>query len=71
MLALFIPISSIFAIVVGAGFLFVGFKGKPGYFQINARDMPQEAERYWQVDYERSGSFIATLRSVMGDMPDF
>lgn len=71
MMTLFYPISAVFAILVGAGFLFVGFKGKTGYFQINAREMPREAERYWQVDYKRSGSFIATLRSAIGEMPDF
>ncbi|MFQ6029857.1 MAG: hypothetical protein ACE5Q6_20465 [Dehalococcoidia bacterium] len=63
--------SSIFAVLVGAGFLFVGFKGKPGYYQISARDLPRQAERYWQVEYNRSGSFIATIRSAIGQMPDF
>ena len=71
MLTVILFFSSIFAILVGAGFLFVGFQGKPGYFQISARDMPQEAQRYWQVDYNRSGSFIATLRSAIGELPDF
>ena len=63
--------SSVFALLVGGLFIFVGARGKPGYFQIYAHDMPQQAERYWQVQYERSGSFIATVRNVIGDMPDF
>ena len=63
--------SAVFALVVGGLFIFVGARGKPGYFQIYAHDMPQQAERYWQVQYERSGSFIATVRSVIGEMPEF
>ena len=63
--------SPIFAIIVGGLFLFIGAKGKAGYFQIYARDMPKHAEQYWQVAYERSGTFIATVRSVIGEMPDF
>jgi hypothetical protein len=63
--------SSIFAILVGGAILFGGARGKPGYYQIYAREMPRHAERYWQVEYNRSGSFIATVRSVIGQMPDF
>ena len=63
--------SSLLAILVGAGFLLVGFNGKPGYYQISARGLPRKAERYWQVNYNRSGTFIATLRSAIGQMPDF
>jgi hypothetical protein len=33
--------------------------------------MPKHAERYWQVEYNRSGNFIATVRSAIGQMPDF
>lgn len=67
----FLVFSSAFIILLGGVFLFLGMKGKAGYFQIYARDMPRQAERYWQVQYERSGSFIATIRSVIGEMPDF
>jgi hypothetical protein len=63
--------SSIFAILVGGAILFAGARGRPGYYQIYARKMPRHAERYWQVEYNRSGSFIATVRSVIGQMPDF
>jgi hypothetical protein len=63
--------SSIFAILVGGAILFAGARGRPGYYQIYAREMPRHAERYWQVEYNRSGSFIATVRSVIGQMPDF
>jgi hypothetical protein len=63
--------SSVLSLIVGGLFIFVGARGKPAYFQIYAHNMPQQAERYWQVRYERSGSFIATVRSVIGEMPDF
>jgi len=63
--------SPIFSIIVGGLFLFIGAKGKAGYFQIYARDMPKHAEQYWQVAYERSATFIATVRSIIGEMPDF
>ena len=63
--------SSVFALLVGGLFIFIGARGKPGYFQLYAHNMPRHAEKYWQVQYERSGSFIATVRSVIGEMPDF
>lgn len=66
-----VPFSAVLAIIMGGLFLFLGAKGKAGYFQIYARDMPKHAERYWQVAYDRSGSFIATVRSIIGEMPDF
>ena len=66
-----VPFSAVFAIIFGGLFLFLGAKGKAGYFQIYARNMPKHAEQYWQVAYNRSGSFIATVRSVIGEMPDF
>ena len=45
--------------------------GKTGYFQLMAHDMPKPAEKYWQVEYNRSGNFIATVRSIIGQVPDF
>lgn len=67
----FLPISAVFTLPIGGGVLYLGAKGKPGYFQLMAHDMPKEAEKYWQVEYNRSGNFIATVRSVIGQMPDF
>jgi hypothetical protein len=64
-------ITSIFAILAGAAVLAIGARGKLGYYQLHASGMPPEAERFWQVDYQRSGSFIATVRSAIGQLPDF
>jgi hypothetical protein len=66
-----LPISAVLTLPIGGGVLYLGAKGKPGYFQLMTRDMPKPAEKYWQVEYNRSGSFIATVRSVIGQMPDF
>ena len=67
----FLPISALFMLPLGGVFLYIGARGKPGYFQLQAREMPKQAQKYWQVNYERSGSFIATLRSAIGQMPEF
>lgn len=66
-----LPISALFTLPIGGGILYVGAKGKPGYFQLTARDMPKQAEKFWQVQYERSGNFVATIRSIIGQMPEF
>ncbi|HEU0021624.1 MAG TPA: hypothetical protein VFR55_08135 [Dehalococcoidia bacterium] len=65
------PISAALTLPIGGGILYLGARGKPGYYQLMAHDMPQQAEKYWQVEYNRSGNFIATVRSVIGQMPDF
>ena len=67
----FLPISALLMLPLGGVFIYLGAKGKPGYFQLLARDMPKQAEKFWQVEYNRSGNFIATLRSAIGQMPDF
>jgi hypothetical protein len=66
-----LPVSAVLTLPIGAGILYLGAQGKPGYFQLKARDMPRQAEKYWQVEYHRSGNFIATVRSVIGQMPDW
>lgn len=66
-----LPISALLMIPMGGGFIYLGARGKPGYFQLLARDMPKKAEKFWQVEYNRSGIFIATLRSAIGQMPEF
>ena len=66
-----LPISAVFTLPIGGGILYLGAKGKPGYFQLMTHNMPKPAEKYWQVEYNRSGNFIATLRIIIGQMPDF
>jgi len=71
MLSVVLFFSTILVILLGGAFLYVGAKGKPGYFQLSAREMPKQAEKFWQVEYDRSGNFIATVRSAIGQMPEF
>ena len=66
-----LPISAVLTLPIGGGVLYLGAKGKTGYFQLMAHDMPKPAEKYWQVEYNRSGNFIATVRSIIGQVPDF
>ena len=71
MLSLVLFFSTILVVLLGGAFLYVGARGKPGYFQLYAHDMPKRAEKFWQVEYDRSGNFVATVRSAIGQMPDF
>ena len=66
-----LPVSALLTLPIAGGVLFMGARGKPGYFQLSARDMPKREERLWRVEYERSGTFVATLRSSIGQMPEF
>jgi hypothetical protein len=66
-----LPISAVLTLPIGGGVLYLGAKGKTGYFQLMTHDMPKPAEKYWQVEYNRSGNFIATVRSIIGQVPDF
>ena len=66
-----LPVSALLTLPIAGGVLFMGARGKPGYFQLSAQDMPKREEKLWRVEYERSGSFVATLRSSIGQMPEF
>jgi hypothetical protein len=66
-----LPVSALLTLPLGGGVLYLGAQGKPSYYQLTARDMPRQAEKYWQVAYHRSGDFIATVRSIIGQMPEF
>jgi hypothetical protein len=63
-------ITSVFPILFGAVFLFLGARGRPRYYQLHARDLPPETERWWRVEYAKSASFIATLRHAIGQGAD-
>ena len=66
-----LPVSALLTLPIAGGVLYIGARGKPGYFQLSARDMPKREESLWRVGYERSGNFVATLRSAIGQMPEF
>jgi len=65
------PISAMLTLPIGGGVIYLGAKGKPGYFQLMTQDMPKPVEKYWQVEYNRSGNFIATVRIIIGQMSNF
>jgi hypothetical protein len=69
-LATLLLISSILAILAGAVVLAIGARGKLGYYQLHSKSMAPEVKRLWQVEYQHSGSFIATLRSAAGQLSD-
>ena len=66
-----LPVSALLTLPIAGGVLFMGARGKPGYFQLYTHDMPKREEGLWRVEYERSGNFVATLRSAIGQMPEF
>ncbi len=59
-------LTAVLPILVGAALLFFGARGRPSYYQLHAVDLTSEAERWWRLEYPRSGSFIATLRHAIG-----
>ncbi|MBM3943393.1 MAG: hypothetical protein FJ316_10825 [SAR202 cluster bacterium] len=65
-LVTFLLITGVLAIGLGVALLVYGGKGRPGYYQISGWGLAPQEERWWRVDYARSGSFIATLRNAAG-----
>ncbi|MSQ07631.1 MAG: hypothetical protein EXR54_10260 [Dehalococcoidia bacterium] len=59
-------LTAIFPILAGGAFIFFRARGRPRYYQLFAQDLPPEVERWWRMDYAKSGSFIATLRHAIG-----
>ena len=59
------------AIIVGIGVVIYGGIGQEGYYQLHIRNAARGEEKVWRIKFVGSGSFVATLRSVIGQMPDF
>ena len=63
-------ITSWFAIIIGCGSLVYGAIGRKSYYQLNTDKMTDEEELLWRLPYWGSGSFIRTIRRIVGDQSD-
>ncbi len=67
------PILGVFLPLAGAGlgayFLILGSVGRPAYYQIEAEDILPQEQWLWQIRHQGSGSFIATIRIILGKDP--
>ncbi len=63
-------ITSWFAIIIGCGSLVYGAIGRKSYYQLNTDRMTDEEELLWRLPYWGSGSFIRTIRRIVGDQSD-
>ena len=59
------------AVIIGIAVVIFGGLGKEGYYQLHIRRADRGEERAWRIKFAGSGSFVATLRSVIGEIPDF
>jgi hypothetical protein len=48
----------------------VGLMGKPAFYQLRGTVMSPQELQEWQVSYRGAGSFIASIRTIMGEVPD-
>ena len=65
-----IYITSWFAIIIGAGSLVYGAIGRKSYYQLHSDRMTDKDEVLWRLPYWGSGSFIRTIRRIVGDLSD-
>ena len=92
----FIAVTAFPAALAGGALLFIGARGRLGYYQLHTRKAASAAfdetqggwrdlagkamevlglrappeEARWRLDYSNGGSFIATLRTVVGELPE-
>ena len=57
------------AIAAGVGMLLFGAIGREAYYQLRAHGMTKEEEARWRLDRWGSGSFVSTIRSIIGERP--
>ena len=63
-------ITSWFAILAGVGALIYGGIGREAYYQLHASGMTKEEAARWRLVYWGNGSFIRTIRTVIGERLD-
>ncbi len=63
-------ITSWLAILAGIAAIAYGGIGREAYYQLHADGMTKEEAAKWRLVYFGSGSFVRTIRTVMGDRPD-
>lgn len=91
-----IIITAVASLIAGAAMLFLGSRGKPGYYRLLLKTRPSTMytgreeqrgptvgslmillglktpgdETLWRLDYWKGGSFIETVRTVVGNLPE-
>ena len=67
------PLLGVFLPLVGAAagvyFLVLGSVGRPAYYQIEADGILPQEQWLWRIRHSGSGSFIATIRIILGKDP--
>ena len=59
------------AILVGVAIFIYGLAGRKAFYQLHAHDMTPEEEARWRLPHWGSGSFVSTIRTIIGDRPQF
>ena len=65
-LGVFLPLAGA---ALGAYFLILGSVGRPAYYQIEAEGILPQEQWLWRINHRGSGSFIATIRIILGKEP--
>ena len=65
-LGVFLPLAGA---ALGAYFLILGSVGRPAYYQIEADGILPQEQWLWRIKHRGSGSFIATIRIILGKDP--
>ena len=63
-------ITSWLAIMAGVGAIIYGGIGREAFYQIHANGMTKEEATRWRLAYWGNGSFIRTIRTVIGERPE-
>ena len=56
-------------VAAGVYLLLMGAVGKPAYYQIEGPEVAPDERWVWQVNHQGSGSFIASVRMIVGEEP--
>jgi hypothetical protein len=59
------------AILLGVALFIYGLAGRKAFYQFHAHDMTPEEEARWRLPNWGSGSFVSTIRTIIGDRPQF
>jgi hypothetical protein len=63
-------LTSWLAIFVGVGAIIYGGIGKESFYQIHAYGMTKDEASKWRLNYWGNGSFVHTIRTVIGQLPE-
>ena len=63
-------LTSWLAIFVGVGAIIYGGIGKESFYQMHAYGMTKDQAAKWRLNYWGNGSFVQTIRTVIGQLPE-